>query len=74
MTGQQFTEGQEALWVGLAAEFEHRVRITAVRRAYLTILGERPEDGETVYDLADPAIKGTVFSIPGDQLRPVTDA
>jgi hypothetical protein len=67
-----FTEGQEAIWTGLVRQFEHRVRIVAVRREYLVILGERPEDGRIVYDIADPAIKGTVFGIPGEQLEAVS--
>jgi hypothetical protein len=65
----QFAEGQEAIWTGTARLFERRVRIVAVRRDYLVTLGERPEDGKTVYDIADPVIGGTVYGIPGEQLE-----
>jgi hypothetical protein len=66
---EPFAVGQEVIWTGLARLFARRVRIVAVRRAYLAMFGERPENGATVYDIADPTIKGTVYAIPGDQLE-----
>jgi hypothetical protein len=66
----EFTAGQEVTWTGTKGMFSRRVRIVEARRSYLAILGETPEDSEVVYDIADPAIKGTVLGIPAGQLHP----
>jgi|SRR5215469_17850852 len=66
--GAEFTKGQEVIWTGLSGKFARRVRIVDIRNSYLAIFGQRPEDGETVYDISDPIIKGTVYGIPADQL------
>jgi hypothetical protein len=67
--GRRFAEGQRAIWVGTSGQFRREVQIIAVRRFYLTILGESPSDGQIVYDIHDPVvIKGIVYGIPGDQL------
>lgn len=69
MSGEQFSEGQDVIWTGVSGSFEHPARIAAVRRAYLVIAGQRPEDGEIVYDIDDSVTKGVVYSIPGEQLQ-----
>jgi hypothetical protein len=65
----EFTAGQEVIWTGTADLFSRRVRIVEVRASYLRVLGETPQDARVVYDIADPAIKGTVFGIPAGQLH-----
>ena len=64
-----FEIGQRVHWIGLTGQFDRIVTIVRGYRAYLTILGERPEDGRQVYDIHDPYIGGTVFCIPAGQLR-----
>lgn len=64
--------GDQVIWTGAAGLFSHPVTIVAVRNVYLTIFGEGPGDGVTVYDIADPGIRGTVLGIPGEQLHPAT--
>lgn len=71
-TTPEFTAGQEVVWTGTRNLFARRVRITEVRASYLSVLGETPEDAVTVYDIADPVIKGTVYGIPAGQLHPAT--
>jgi len=68
-----FTPGQEAIWTGTRGLFSRRVRIIAARASYLKVLGETPEDAVTVYDIADPTIKGTVYGIPAGQLHPAQE-
>lgn len=65
----EFTAGQEVTWTGTKGLFARRVRIVEARRSYLAIFGETPEDARVVYDIADPAIKGTVLGIPATQLH-----
>ena len=70
----EFTAGQEVTWTGTKGLFSHRVRIVEGRRSYLAIFGETPEDARVVYDIDDPAIKGTVLGIPAGQLHAVEPA
>ena len=70
----EFTPGQEVIWAGAKGLFSRRVRIVAPRRSWLEILGETPADAEVVYDIAVPAIKGTVYGIPASQLHPAEEA
>ena len=65
----EFTPGQEVTWTGTRGLFSRRVRIITPRRSWLQILGETPEDARLVYDIADPAIKGTVYGVPAEQLH-----
>jgi hypothetical protein len=60
-TAPEFTVGQEVTWTGTKGLFSRRVRIAEVRDSYLAIFGQTPEDAVTVYDIADPVIKGTVY-------------
>jgi hypothetical protein len=69
---EPFAEGQEVIWTGLERNFARRVRIVAARRG-LRRIGQQPEDAPMFYDIADPTIKGTVYSIPGDQLEAAAD-
>ena len=69
-----FTPGQQVTWTGTEGLFSRRVRIIAPRRSYLAIFGETPEDARLVYDIADPAIKGTVYGIPAEQLHAIERA
>ena len=64
-----FQAGQRVHWTGTAGKFDREVTIVAVRRSYLAIFGEKPEDARTVYDIEDPVIGGTVFAIPAGQLH-----
>ena len=66
---EEFTAGQEVIWTGTRDLFARRVRIIAARRSWLEIFGETAEDAETVYDIASPGIKGTVYGIPAGQLH-----
>jgi hypothetical protein len=66
----EFTAGQEVIWTGSHDLFAERVRIVEVRRSYLVIFGETPEDAKIVYDIADGGFRGTVLGIPADQLHP----
>ena len=64
----EFAVGQEVTWTGRAHLFAREVRIAAIRNSYLEIFGQTPDDGQTVYDIADPVIGGIVYGIPADQL------
>lgn len=70
MTEPQFAPGDKAIWTGLKGLFERPVTIREVRRSYLSILGETPDDAEVVYDIYDASlVKGVIFGIPAGQLR-----
>ena len=69
-TEPQFTPGDKAVWTGTKGLFERPVTIQEVRRSYLAILGETPDDAEIVYDIHDAEIvKGVILGIPAEQLR-----
>ena len=70
----EFQAGQQVTWTGTEGLFSRRVRIIAPRRSYLAIFGETPEDAKVVYDIADAAIKGTVYGIPAEQLHAIERA
>lgn len=67
----KFRAGDKAIWKGLHGNLHREVTIEDARSAYLVIFGHGPEDGQLVYDINDPVIGGTVFSIPADQIGPV---
>lgn len=65
-----FQAGDKAIWTGLKGLFERPVTIREVRRSYLAIFGETPEDARTVYDIYDATVvKGVILGIPAGQLR-----
>jgi hypothetical protein len=61
--------GDLAIWKGSADAFRREVTIEAVRRDFRARLGESPDDGNVIYDINDPVIGGTVFSIPAGELE-----
>lgn len=66
----EFEIGQKVIWTGLAARFERPVTVVAARRSGLRVLGQVPGSGPWIYDIYDgDVIKGTIFSIPGEQLH-----
>lgn len=67
----RFVSGDKAVWKGMDGNLHREVTIEGARSAYAARHGQRPEDGQLVYDINDPVIGGTVFSIPADQLGPV---
>ena len=69
-TEPEFAAGDKAVWTGTKGLFERPVTISTVRRSYLSILGEAPEDAEIVYDIHDATVvKGVILGIPAGQLR-----